>query len=266
MDQHQHISDAPRQDMAAGTMSNPFRPSTTQGDLFGNEFILFHHWLGRIAGLDDRAVLLLSHLCYLATKWADQDGWFFQPDAEIQRFTLMARHKQIAARKRLVRAGVIERLRDEFHGQLKYRVNFALIALLAEKRPTASCQPKNGRQARRKTADSTSIEQEAAAPARVRVREELLPLVLQSYRDLFGRRITLGIRAELEVIAARPALTEKDVVYAFSEAAKGTARGLPYVITILDRLAKPEPVALRPHEPGNVACPCLGFALKGDIL
>lgn len=72
--------------------------------------------------------LMLSQAVYWSRRTDSTDGWFFKTMEEWQEETGMTRFEQEGARKKLVRAGVLDEQKKGVPCRLFYRVNMAAIA------------------------------------------------------------------------------------------------------------------------------------------
>ena len=98
--------------------------------------IAFHRVFVDIAG-SVNAALFLSQACYWSTT-KDWD-WFYKTQQDWQFETGLSRHEQDAARRRLVKIGVLEEVRKGVPAQMFYRVKVDNLAnLIAEIRQSGS--------------------------------------------------------------------------------------------------------------------------------
>lgn len=72
--------------------------------------------------------LMLSQALYWSKRTDDEDGWFYKTMEDWEAETGMTRSEQESARKRLVKAGVLEEKRQGVPCRLFYRVSYSAIA------------------------------------------------------------------------------------------------------------------------------------------
>lgn len=88
--------------------------------------IHFHKVYADIAG-GPVAGLFLSHAVHASRTSDEGDGWFTKTRQEWQAETAISRREQEAARRRLVKAGILEEKLDGIPARLHFRIDEAAI-------------------------------------------------------------------------------------------------------------------------------------------
>lgn len=89
--------------------------------------IAFHPNLARLVG-GVNAGLLLGQAIYWSRRTRDPGGWFYKTQGEWEEETALGRFEQEAARKKLVKFGVLEEVRKGVPARLFFRVNTSILA------------------------------------------------------------------------------------------------------------------------------------------
>ena len=105
--------------------------------------------------------VMLSQAIYWSKRTSDKNGWFYKSQEEWEEETGLTRYEQETARKKLVKAGIIEESRSGLPARLFYRVNKEALAtlLIAAIEKTPSMR-KSSKQDRRKATDKNAEKQQ----------------------------------------------------------------------------------------------------------